>query len=68
MTDPSLKPCPFCGGKAKHSMVRDGRIVFCGECHASGPPKYHGPTEMPSALSRAIAGWNERAALTGEQS
>lgn len=59
-----LVPCPFCGGKAKHTAIRDGRQVFCGDCHASGPPAYHAPTNQPSALLRAITGWNERATTT----
>lgn len=30
-----LKPCPFCGGKAKLLHVGAGRIVKCGSCGAS---------------------------------
>lgn len=58
----TLKPCPFCGGKAGHSAVRDGRVVFCRNrrCSAHGPKQYHGPTTMPSALKRAIDAWNTR--------
>ena len=55
-----LAPCPFCGGPGKHTAIRDGRQIYCGDCHASGPPSYHGPNHMPSALERAISGWNSR--------
>lgn len=66
----ALKPCPFCGGAAVHtvSFAKEGKrtvawAMWCanhiergGECAANGPPM---PTE-----AEAIAAWNNRAALT----
>lgn len=52
-----LKPCPFCGGKAKHRVMDDGyHYVICnGDCKV-----------MPSTLrygseAEAILVWNTRA-------
>ena len=54
-----LKACPFCGeDSATHTMVRDGRQVFCRKCHASAGPRHHGPNH--DTLKRAIAAWNMR--------
>lgn len=54
-----LKPCPFCGSKAKTVMSRDGKWhgVKCGNYGCIGndiSPEY----ELPS---RAIEAWNRRA-------
>ena len=46
-----LKPCPFCGGKAKIT----GYIFFevkCRRCRATLPQRYE---------TEAIAAWNRRA-------
>lgn len=58
-TPEPLKACPFCGsGSPSVGIVRDGREVSCRECHASGPPKYHGPGG--NTHERAITAWNKR--------
>lgn len=48
-----LKPCPFCGGKAKtQSFYRDHR-VYCRTCNASTMCYYE-------TKEKAIAAWNRR--------
>lgn len=57
-----MKPCPFCGATDPELYtVRDGVKVWCTNCHAMGPPEYHGPKTLAPAADRAIACWNERA-------
>jgi len=59
-----LKPCPFCGGKAKlvsdyfFSMGRHASEVTCTECHAWGPTSKTYPVEIQQ--QKAIAAWNRR--------
>lgn len=58
---PEERACPFCGStKIKSGYVRDGRVVNCLECHASGAPAFHGPKDMPTAETRAWQNWNRR--------
>lgn len=56
----SLKPCPFCGGPAKTTYVRDGRQAFCVKCGASGAPRYHGLDGPAATDGHAIKAWNTR--------
>jgi hypothetical protein len=51
MTEPDLKPCPFCGGEAS-AISPDEVGCFNGEC-ASEPHVW--------AETEAIAAWNTRA-------
>lgn len=46
--EPSLRPCPFCGGKAKY----DGSRVICEDCGAS--------SDNGLMQSEARAAWNRR--------
>lgn len=53
-----LKPCPFCGGKAKLTHDTDGMEIFfieCDQCQVC--PKTGDFTE----LKQAIKAWNRRA-------
>ena len=59
--DEELKPCPFCGGKAKLRIIRSGEdsentFVECKDCFAriNG---YEGAFGMPD---EAISEWNHR--------
>ena len=57
MSEPKLKPCPFCGGEAKLINILNyyGDIywVKCEECNAETPSDFE--------KDEAIAAWNRRA-------
>ena len=67
-----LKPCPFCGGKAKIiSSIQDGRVymwVQCTFCNASSSIISYKKEEFPIRLSPGRStfteslydGWNSR--------
>jgi Lar family restriction alleviation protein len=52
----TLKPCPFCGGPAEASSVRNDRrrpsIIICASCEAA--------SSEASTAKGAIAAWNHR--------
>lgn len=50
-----LKPCPFCGEKAKIVELRSGNSVVCTNTHCWVATKYYDTPE------KAIAAWNRRA-------
>lgn len=58
-----LKPCPFCGGKARiRKWKRDGYVVRCKDCGAQGTPFYicewHDTKYI--AQGKAAEAWNRR--------
>lgn len=64
MNEAKLKPCPFCGGKAKISVVKKGvySVVKC-QTHYCGFVRYsfnNGETDEDVAFRLTIA-WNRRA-------
>jgi hypothetical protein len=62
---PELKTCPFCGfDAAKIMTIRDGRVVTCHNCHASGPAYYHGLQGIGATPALAADKWNRRANLS----
>ena len=54
-----LKPCPFCGGRAKLIMAMGETWAVCRKCNAC--------TAMESSRGKAVAAWNARAAVTEGQ-
>jgi len=60
-----LKPCPFCGGKAEHSIGKTGdgkpwHYVECVDCGATGPTPNCADHNITVIECRAEA-WNTRA-------
>ena len=60
MTEPKLKPCPFCGGEAKvYRRIFDWETwdykVECSKCHCAA-------TENYDTKQEAIEEWNTRVA------
>lgn len=55
MTEPELRPCPFCGGKARAVNKMSGRWVECTQCPASIYQDGHSPD-----MEETIARWNQR--------
>lgn len=72
MTEPKLKPCPFCGGEAKTgvSTLRQSFgsdytkfRVYCPKCHIEkhGVVDCDGTFEdAETAMCKAVEGWNTR--------
>lgn len=55
-----LKPCPFCGGKARLIYVYQMSVVKCPKCKTLGKafPDYY---EQGDGKEKAIEFWNRRA-------
>lgn len=54
MDDIILKPCPFCGGKAKFSLLFSNYHVTCTECLGAVVP------EKGMKKEAAAKAWNTR--------
>ncbi len=57
MTD--LKPCPFCGGKAR-LFVSDGVRVICSKCYVSTRIMSDKIEYDSSAVETVVEAWNRR--------
>ena len=63
MKEPMLKPCPFCGGKAKIMKMGYPHWIYCLDCGARVHGRVFGEKEGEEA---SIKAWNRRA-KDGEQ-
>ncbi len=55
-----LKPCPFCGGKAKYIYRMPYNAVICTKCKVSGKTIVDS-YEQQDGIAEAIKTWNRRA-------
>lgn len=55
-----LKPCPFCGGKAR-LFVSSGVRVLCSKCYASTMILTDDMGYSSNAVERVTEKWNKRA-------
>lgn len=55
-----LKPCPFCGEKAR-LFVSNGVRVLCNKCNASSENMADSECYKTSAVEKVIEAWNRRA-------
>lgn len=61
MTEPKLKPCPFCGGEAKVGRIFGHDTVYCSECDACIlPSPYNSFANTEKELGKSIETWNKR--------
>lgn len=59
MSEPTLKPCPFCGGNAGVGQCFDDKSYYfinCGECNASTDQL----SGWPYTKQQVINAWNKR--------
>lgn len=54
-----LKPCPFCGGKAR-LFVCDGVRVICSKCYAGTKILTDNIAYESSAVETVVEAWNRR--------
>lgn len=64
MGEIELKPCPFCGGEARYSVIGvhgDGGVVYCTKC---GICTTSALTGVPyNTYEAATAAWNKRVSV-----
>ena len=54
-----LKPCPFCGGKAR-LLVNDGVKVICSKCYIGTMSMTDVMWQESNAVETVVAAWNRR--------
>ena len=55
-----LKPCPFCGGKAR-LLVNDGVRVICSKCYAGTMIQRDSLERESNSVETVVEAWNRRA-------
>lgn len=60
-----LKPCPFCGGKAR-LFVGDGVRVICSKCYAGTMIQRDSVESESNSVKTVVEAWNRRAKNGGE--
>ena len=72
MTEPKLKPCPFCGSTwlyitTEHGWLSDSTVIFCNSCKASVKLEENDQEGMTEETrQRAIEHWNKRVCEVAE--
>lgn len=61
MNETDLKPCPFCGGKAKFSSYYGSWKVVCTGCGVRTKPRGERATDKEGILQIVGKKWNRRA-------
>lgn len=61
MTEPEIKPCPFCGGRGVPIIVNVAYLT-CEDCHSDGPqvPVITYRNSYEEEKHAAIRRWNQR--------
>ena len=59
LTMEELKPCPFCGGKAR-LLVNDGVRVICSKCYVGTMIMTDVMWQESNAVETVVAAWNRR--------
>ena len=59
-----LKPCPFCGGKAR-LFVGDGVRVICSKCYAGTRIQRDSVERESNSVETVVEAWNRRADKCG---
>lgn len=54
-----LKPCPFCGGKAR-LFVNDGVRVICSKCYVGTMILTDNMERESNAIEAVVEAWNRR--------
>ena len=59
-----IKPCPFCGGEAKRTIIRENDGIKHWSCGCANQSCHGDPLAFGDNRAEAIANWNYRAELS----